>query len=108
MAHTPVERLGWKPNPHVGQQRWVPESLKRVSSAAEPGADIGVIVNAMFTTDDQIITANKILLLRSYDKNRDNKLKFYLNIFTQNVILFQDKIWTKKISYDNFPPFMIK
>ena len=38
--------------PHVGQQRWVPESLKRVSSAAEPGADIGVTVNAMFTTDD--------------------------------------------------------
>ena len=42
MAHTPVERLGWKPNPHEGQQRWVPESLKRVGSAVEPGADIGV------------------------------------------------------------------
>ena len=44
-------RMKTKP-PHVEQQQWVPESLKRVSSAAEPGADIGVKVNAMFTTDD--------------------------------------------------------
>ena len=44
-------RMKTKP-PHVEQQQWVPESLKRVSSAAEPGADIGVKVNIMFTTDD--------------------------------------------------------
>ena len=38
--------------PHVEQQQWVPASLKRARRAAEPGADIGVKVNAMFTTDD--------------------------------------------------------
>ena len=38
--------------PHVEQQQWVPVSLKRTRRAAEPGADIGVKVNAMFTTDD--------------------------------------------------------
>ena len=38
--------------PQVEQQQWVPVSLKRAKRAAEPGADIGVKVNAMFTTDD--------------------------------------------------------
>ena len=50
--HTlPSKDLDENWTPHVGQQRWVSENLKRVSSAAEPGADIGVKVNAMFTTD---------------------------------------------------------
>ena len=52
LAHTPSRRTRMKTEPHVGQQRWVSESLKRVNSAAEPGADIGVTVNAMFTTDE--------------------------------------------------------
>ena len=56
-------RMKTKP-PHVGQQRWVPVSLKRARRAAEPGADIGVKVNAMFTTDDKIITTNIYLFIK--------------------------------------------
>ena len=53
MAHTLVEKTRMKTEPpHVEQQQWVPASLKRARRAAEPGADIGVKVNAMFTTDD--------------------------------------------------------
>ena len=59
LAHTPRRMTTMKTEPHLGQQRWVPENLKRMGSAAEPGADIGIIVSAMLTTDDWIISANK-------------------------------------------------
>ena len=52
LAHTPRRMTRMKTEPHVGQQRWVPVSLKRMSSAAEPGTDISVIVSAMLSTDD--------------------------------------------------------
>ena len=52
LTHTPRRKTRMKTEHYVGQQRWVPESLKRMSSAAEPGTNIGVTVNAMFTTDE--------------------------------------------------------
>ena len=98
-----MSRMKTKP-PHVEQQQWVPVSLKRARRAAEPGANIGVKVNAMFTTDDKIITTNIHSFIHVNEYRMDQRYILFTNKVVQALCQL-DELFSnikKKINMNQF------